>query len=473
MRTIRSLQGQAVSFASVISGEQFLGDAAVRPVFHVGPDNRVVGARAASHLLATLPAYANSTVCLNQVATLSSHDLRCQGWIATMRGAGLSSGQVVAQNLSGQVADLVHDGVTAIYATGTIAADVIQAVRSLGANTTIVIPTEMQERVAKEMALPNSLVPFLVDTQPYLQGYLSVALMYALRLTRSRLATTMLQTGPRLITSVDANAIGNAARQDAGFPMCTGSALCWDRSHWRIEWVHGAPDNAFWAEARSGIILAAREAGVQVAGDRHARTPAPSLTCRQVREYLPAAPTDSSTAAHVASIPSTNLIGVGIAADASLSATRAIVGNATWQVPVVSVHNDLSMVQSASAYDVNVFMPDYGSGAMAGDLIASGGFAHVTCLYDGAGFNGTRGVSALRDRCLGVVDRLTLLRVTADYAFLSDPLDETLYASAMAPFIASGTDLFVAPGVDMVDYAINVLQGTGRWPRDEIWRSSC
>ncbi|SPR01500.1 unnamed protein product (mitochondrion) [Plasmodiophora brassicae] len=469
MPTVLSLMDN-VRFGSVISGEHFLATSKAA-VLHVGADNVAVGREAAERLLRLYPSRATNTVCLNTVKTLSNHDMRCTGWIAVMQAAGKIASELAVSDRDltmTEVARLQNDGVvTALFVTGHAHRDAINVIRSApGSTKMMVIPCDIDTVVASEMLSADSIVPFAIDTQPYLQGYLSVALMASYDVSHSAMQTRFFRTGPKFVDKTTRDLATYAARVEAGFPVCALDAAsspsgCYNRSDTHVTWVmNAASSNQFWSIVRSGMAQAALDSHVQV------------------REYIDDTPTADEMAGEIDAIVAQEVarrqsssqrspnIGVVIAANAPFSTTHAAATrgvHADLGIPFIHVNKDLTGPADSTPYDTILFMSNYESGHNAADYIASEmpTIRHVTCLYEGVTFSSSRTFN-INDRCLGALHGFSQRHphITADYVIV-DKYNGNLFPTLMAPFIANGTDMFLAGSTQSIDAAIMTLVDSG------------
>lgn len=117
---LKGLAGQGIRIGSIVAGEAFTSSPDFQPAFHVGNDNYQAGVLAATKLLNAYPAFAANTVCFNPISGLSNFDLRCSGWITTMKAAGKTASQIGAYGKSESLAliqQAVDSGTVCPYAS--------------------------------------------------------------------------------------------------------------------------------------------------------------------------------------------------------------------------------------------------------------------------------------------------------------------------------------------------------------------
>ena len=175
---------------------------------HVGQTEYTAG-HAAGEALAQ--AGAQQGLCIIQEAGNTALEVRCQGFADAMNAAGGDvSNLVVETDDAAQAQQAIADAlaqnptIDSILALGpSVGEPSLAAVRAAGLTNQVKLASfdlspEMLEAVQTGEML------FLVDQQPYLQGYLPIMYLTQYLVNESRPATKIILTGPSLITQANA-----------------------------------------------------------------------------------------------------------------------------------------------------------------------------------------------------------------------------------------------------------------------------
>ncbi|XXQ32149.1 Periplasmic binding protein domain-containing protein [Plasmodiophora brassicae] len=462
---LKGLAGQGIRIGSIVAGEAFTSSPDFQPAFHVGNDNYQAGVLAATKLLNAYPAFAANTVCFNPISGLSNFDLRCSGWITTMKAAGKTASQIGAYGKSESLAliqQAVDSGtVKAMFMAGAFKGPAIDAVRGTpGAiGRFLVIAFELDSVTGAELQV-SDVVPFIVDTQPYLQGYTAVTLSAAYNLTETdAMATRFFRTGPVIVDQTTPNLARRVQLQSAGYPVCPSvdhPTICFNRTAAVVNNVMNAQTyNGFWSIVRSGLYEAAVDTGVQV------------------HEWLDNSATDTKMAAYLSTLAqqevqrrdasaqpnaTSPMIGVVVAAAGSWTHAAAAIDalHAAVQVPVMGINKVLVGSQTQHSYDSYMLMSNQEAGRQAAQFAWKHGYTKMTCFHETSVVDWTSSDA----RCYVAESTFRALGGQASYIRV-DPQNANTIAQAVAQAIQNGTQIVFSETSAALSPTIDALKASG------------
>lgn len=326
----------------------------------------------------------------------------------------------------------------------------------------------------------SDVVPFIVDTQPYLQGYTAVTLSAAYNLTETdAMATRFFRTGPVIVDQTTPNLARRVQLQSAGYPVCPSvdhPTICFNRTAAVVNNVMNAQTyNGFWSIVRSGLYEAAVDTGVQV------------------HEWLDNSATDTKMAAYLSTLAqqevqrrdasaqpnaTSPMIGVVVAAAGSWTHAAAAIDalHAAVQVPVMGINKVLVGSQTQHSYDSYMLMSNQEAGRQAAQFAWKHGYTKMTSEAHVQLLSGTAADSALPDRCFhetSVVDwtssdarcyvaESTFRALGGQASYIRvDPQNANTIAQAVAQAIQNGTQIVFSETSAALSPTIDALKASG------------